>query len=147
MSPRVRLRRFGQQSSTLHTRLACAVSRRQYTNRCNHRAGLAAVGTCSRVQVPRPSPEKQPAIAESAQNSAGRRSVQLAITSQLAIKFLGILKKSPSWWRAKNKNTHRTCVQKPRRGEERGERLPPSFEASWLITPRGRCRAQIISWH
>jgi len=25
--------------------------------------------------------------------------------------------------------THRTCVQKPRRGEERGERLSPSFEA------------------
>ena len=45
-------------------------------------------------------------------------------------------------WRA-----NRTCVQKPRRGEERGERLSPSFEASWLITPRGRCRAQIISWH
>jgi hypothetical protein len=32
--------------------------------------------------------------AESAQNSAGRRSGRLAITSPLAIKFLGILKKA-----------------------------------------------------
>ena len=57
----------------------------------------------------------------------------------IATEYKSFLQRS-TIWRAKNKNTHRTCVQKPRRGEERGERLAPSFEASWLITPRGRCR-------
>ena len=49
-------------------------------------------------------------------------------------------------WRAKIRMPI-GLAQKPGRGEEGGERLSPSFEASWLLTPRARCRAQIISWH